>query len=635
MTKLLKFSIPLFIFSVFMIAGCISDDDYSNDSDDDLTTPSTQNTESTAGTALTTETSGLDVETFDIALNTSALTESAETVPTDEDDDHYDDYIENSSFEYTVNVVFDDDVVTVSGLPDYVTADIDGADIVINSTLTEDNVDYVLSGSSSDGSFKIYSEKKFELTFNGLSLTNADGAAINIQSGKRIFVNVADGTTNTLVDGEEYESDDSEEDLKACFYSEEQLIFSGSGKLNVTGNYKSAIASDDYVYIHAGTNIEITANAGNGIKANDGIYIAGGVLNITSNEDDSNGLSSDDYITITGGRTTIISNGDAVWDSDEGDTSGSNCVKADLFFTMSGGELDCKNTGDGGKGISCDTTITINGGLIKVIAEGDQYNYGSYDSDPKGIKSDYDIIINDGTVVVRTDNENDGSEAIESKNDLIFNGGVVEAYAYDDGLNASNSIIVNDGYLYIQSIENDAFDSNGDLYFNGGVTVAIGGVAPDEAFDCYTSGIFGITGGTVMGYGPYGNIPSTNYCTQNVILYSASASSNTYFSLADDDTNENILVFKTPKYLSTMTLTISSPLLETGGSYTLSSGGTVSGGSDFHGLITGGSYSGGSTITTFSTSSSVTIEGTIEETPDDDDTNSFPSSGGSGSRPGM
>jgi len=618
-----------------MIAGCISDDDYSDDNTSSAATEaSTDNTESTAGTALNTETSGLDVENFDIALNTSALTESAETVPTDEDDEHYDDYIENSSFEYTVNVVFDDDVITVSGLPDYVTADIDGADIVINSTLTEDNVDYVLSGSSSDGSFKIYSEKKFELTFNGLSLTNTDGAAINIQSGKRIFVNVADGTTNTLVDGEEYESDDSEEDLKACFYSEEQLIFSGSGKLNVTGNYKSAIASDDYVYIHAGTNIEITANAGNGIKANDGIYIAGGVLNITSNEDDSNGLSSDDYITITGGRTTIISNGDAVWDSDEGDTSGSNCVKADLFFTMSGGELDCKNTGDGGKGISCDTTITINGGLIKVIAEGDQYVYGTYDSDPKGIKSDYDIIINDGTIVVRTDNDNDGSEAIESKNDLTFNGGVVEAYAYDDGLNASNSIIVNGGCLYIQSIENDAFDSNGDLYFNGGVTVAIGGVAPDESFDCYTSGTFGITGGTVMGYGPYGNVPSTSYCTQNVILYGGSASNNTYFSLADDDTNENILVFKTPKALSTMVFTISSPLLETGGSYTLSSGGTVSGGSDFHGLITGGSYSGGSTLTTFSTSSFVTTSGIINETPDDDNTNSFPSSGGSGSRPG-
>jgi len=81
-----------------------------------------------------------------------------------------------------------------------------------------------------------------------------------------------------------------------------------------------------------------------------------------------------------------------------------------------------------------------------------------------------------GSLFVRTDNENDGSEAIESKNDLTFNGGVVEAYAYDDGLNASNSITVNGGCLYIQSIENDAFDSNGDLYFNGGVTVAIGGV---------------------------------------------------------------------------------------------------------------------------------------------------------------
>jgi len=134
-----------------------------------------------------------------------------------------------------------------------------------------------------------------------------------------------------------------------------------------------------------------------------------------------------------------------------------------------------------------------------------------------------------------------------------------------------------------------------------------------------------------MGYGSYGNIPNYSSCTQNVVLYSAFASDNTYFSLADDDTNENILVFKTSKYLSTMVFTILSSLLETGGSYTLSSGGSVSGGSDFHGLITGSSYSGGSTLTTFSTSSLVTTSGTIGETPDDDSM----SSGGSGFRPGM
>ena len=61
-------------------------------------------------------------------------------------------------------------------------------------------VEYILSGTATDGSFKAYSEKKFKLTLNGLSLTSAQGAAINIQSGKRVFVEAVDGTVNTLTE---------------------------------------------------------------------------------------------------------------------------------------------------------------------------------------------------------------------------------------------------------------------------------------------------------------------------------------------------------------------------------------------------------------------------------------------------
>lgn len=77
-----------------------------------------------------------------------------------------------------------------------------------------------------------------------MNIVNPSGAAINIQSGKRVFVVSPDGTENTLVVGSSYVLTDGE-DMKGCFFSEGQLIFSGGGKLRVTGNYKHGICSDD------------------------------------------------------------------------------------------------------------------------------------------------------------------------------------------------------------------------------------------------------------------------------------------------------------------------------------------------------------------------------------------------------
>ena len=146
--------------------------------------------------------SGNDLQDFDISLNTAALTNETENIPTDENDESYEDYIEHSSFSETVSIVYADNEATVSTLPDGVEATVDGAGVIINSTIA--GVAYELKGSSSNGYFKIYSEKKFHLTLNGVSLTNPTGAPINIQSGKRVFVTLADGTSNSLVDGSSY-----------------------------------------------------------------------------------------------------------------------------------------------------------------------------------------------------------------------------------------------------------------------------------------------------------------------------------------------------------------------------------------------------------------------------------------------
>ena len=295
------------------------------------------------------DTSGNDLADFDISMNSTALTSDTETIPTDENDESYEDYVEHSSFSATVNISYTDSGATLSDLPDGVEATVDGAGVIINSTIK--GVNYQLSGNSSNGYFKIYSEKKFQLTLNGVTLTNTTGAAINIQSGKRAFVTLADGTSNRLTDGTSYNTPDGE-DEKGSFFSEGQLIFNGKGALEVYGNKKHGIVSDDYIRFRAGTNIYVTTAKGHGVKTNDYVVIGGGVLNIEVSGTAKKGISTDGYVLVTGGRTTILTSGEGEYDEDDKDVSGAAGIKADAYFQMDGGQLNIKSTGAGGKGIN-------------------------------------------------------------------------------------------------------------------------------------------------------------------------------------------------------------------------------------------------------------------------------------------
>ena len=58
---------------------------------------------------------------------------------------------------------------------------------------------------------------------------------------------LADGTTNTLTDGTKYTDATDDEDMKAAFFSEGKMLFSGAGTLSVYANCKAGIRSDDYV----------------------------------------------------------------------------------------------------------------------------------------------------------------------------------------------------------------------------------------------------------------------------------------------------------------------------------------------------------------------------------------------------
>ena len=65
---------------------------------------------------------------------------------------------------------------------------------------------------------------------------------------------------------------------------------------------------------------------------------------------------------------------------------------------ISGGEVNVKSTGAGGKGLNSSQTMTISGGTIRAIAAGKNFSSGNDDVAAKAIKSagDYLLVVSLG-----------------------------------------------------------------------------------------------------------------------------------------------------------------------------------------------------------------------------------------------
>ena len=459
--------------------------------------------------------------------------------------------------------------VTVAGnVAQYVTPTISGAHVTIAQSNTDavnnDEITYQLSGTSSNGSLSLSGSYKCTVSLAGVTLTNPSGAAINITNSKRIQLSAKNGTTNTLTDC-------ASGSQKACVYSKGQLQLQGNGTLNVVGNTKHGIKSASYISIKNLT-LNITSTVGDGINCeeymeiksgtitlsgigDDGIqcdlggtastgittdhededtgniYISGGTLTATVTAAAAKGIKAEGDIFITGGTLNVTTSGSGEWDTDDLETKAAACISGDANITISGGTLTLTSTGSGGKGMKCDSVLTISGSpAITVTTSGGlYYNNGStentnytgntdnidsdYYSSPKGIKagtktesgSSYTyaggIVISGGTISVTTSGRN--AEGIESKNTLDITGGEITINSYDDALNSASTLTINGGYIYARATNNDAIDANGNCYVKSGLVYAISASSPEVAIDANTEGGYKlyVQGGTIVAIG--------------------------------------------------------------------------------------------------------------------------------------
>lgn len=498
-------------------------------------------------------------------------------------------YVDNTAVEdNTVAVAYSGaqaKVVIAGNIARYVTATVDGAHVSIFqseevSESTCGEIIYSLSGSSTDGGFYMEGTYKASVELRGLTLTNPNGAAINIQDGKRIELSVKKDTENTLTDG-------ASGSQKGCLVCKGHLELKGKGVLNIYGNVAHGIYAKEYVEmknctvnvlsaVKDGLNcnqyflmesgaLNISGVADDGIQVSykddtdreaedtGSITVSGGTINVTTTGTATKGLKADGDITVAGGEITVVTSGGGKWDTDDNKTKAASCLSADGKVQIDGGTLQLTSSGAGGKGINCDGEFIMNDGALTISTTGGLYAYvngteysnytGSTDrltsdqkSSAKGVKADGNVTINGGSINVST--VGNGAEGIESKAELTINDGTIIVNACDDAINSSSHMYIKGGDITVVATDNDGLDSNGNMYIMGGTIKAFGTTSPECGIDANEEEGYSVifTGGTLLAVGGGNSVPSTSESTQPYVSTNMNVTANTEITLKSGDT---------------------------------------------------------------------------------------------------
>ena len=538
------------------------------------------------------------------------------------------------------------------GMLDIVSAGSDGLDF--SGTINISNGDLTIN-TTAEGQRSIKVTNAFTMTGGTLNLNITGNDCKGIKGDADI--NISGGTLDVQVSGTGSHAISSDTDVVIggtaditvvsssqdgkCIKSDGTVHLNG-GTLNLThsGDISKGITATGDVTI-AGGDITITASGNTvmevvnnqnvpayctAIKSDANINISGGTFHITLPTSNHGGksISADGNMTISGGDFNITTQGNGAAYTISGnnkDAYTSSCLKCDGNMEILAGNFTLSSSGTGGKGIKVGGTlfigqqgannddlnlnVTTSGERITITqGGGGPWGGGEY-ANPKGIKAQGNLTINSGNITVNcTQTQNEGGECIESKAILTINGGNIEAYSVkDDAVNAAQNLTINGGIYYAHSGNNDGTDSNGTMFINGGFNISNGSRQPEEGFDCDWNQ-FKITGSTSIGTGGGTSDPTQNVCTQPSLKINTQQGYAIQVLKSDGTV---ICTYQCPTYTgggggpgggNGMVMLFTDPQLQTGNSYTVKYGGTISGGEEWHGYYTGNvTYTGGNQTT--------------------------------------
>ncbi len=242
---------------------------------------------------------------------------------------------------------------TSVSVPSGVTAD--GSSAVITGAGT-----YEITGSLDNGQIIVNSTGNVTLVLNNADIKCDHSAPIYVISAGHVYIQLPEGSTNTISDGASYSLEPGANEPDAALFTKADMTVSGEGTLNVNANYNDAVAGRDSVTIESG-NINITA-VNHGIKGKDYLSIKGGNITVNAGNDAVKSTNDKDaslgYLEISGGTLTL--------------TASDEAISAITRVSISGGtvNIDTKNNA-----VKSDGNIEITGGTVDIKTEDKDFVY--------------------------------------------------------------------------------------------------------------------------------------------------------------------------------------------------------------------------------------------------------------------
>lgn len=272
-----------------------------------------------------------------------------------------------------------------------------------------------VSGYCEEGSLSIHSESDCHIVFQGLELKSSMCPTIEVQSNVSTTIELAEYTCNrlsdTVVEGYDVKYD-------GCIQTKGNLYLEGKGYLNLRGGLKHAIYSKQGITFSGGE-VAIDYAAADAIHAKDYVRILNGNISIDSIMQD--GIDADKgYIDFQGGNIYVSVR-----------NKNRKGLQCDSTFTMSGGMLDISLYGDQSKGVKSNGDVRITGGILTgeafghaVIEDGD-VSYCSL------IKGDNNVYLSG--VEMNLAHHGRGGRCISADGDISISGGNYQFETTGDG----------------------------------------------------------------------------------------------------------------------------------------------------------------------------------------------------------
>lgn len=331
---------------------------------------------------------------------------------------------------------------------------IDGGKI----TITDEGT-YIVSGTLNDGMLIVNAEEsdKPQIVFNNANIISATCSPLYILQADKVFVTLAEGSTNALTNGGTYTAID-ENNIDGVVYSKQDLTFNGNGSLTITAPVEHGIVcKDDLVF--TGGNYTITS-ASHGMDANDSIRVSAGTFTIDAGKDAIHVENSDNaekgFVYINGGTFNLEAEGDGI------DAGYYVQIENGTFTLLCGGGYE---NGDqhssGGWG-------DMGGGTPGERPSRPGGRSTGNSSDSTGTSDSSNLGTSTGTAgTTTTDDGSTSMKGIKANSSILINGGTFNIDSADDGVHSNISVYINNGTFEIASGD-DGIHGEQDLTITGG-----------------------------------------------------------------------------------------------------------------------------------------------------------------------